>query len=545
MTFASIHTKSSTTNEQAIYITMSYLKNLFYLFILLLSVSNSVFAQNQDSLVPTVYYFENGKISSEGSLRNGKPDGYWKSYFSNGKMKTEGNRKNYLLEGVWKFYTEEGMLYLTIDYKENLKDGQRVTYKGIKPYKIERFVADEKSGMTEVFYANGNIKSQTPFVSGREKGLAYEYDTLGLVVSLLTYKAGVLVKNQEINRRDETNLRKGIWMDFHTNREVKNEGLYVKDLKHGYWKYYKADGNLIKIEKWVNGVLVEDADELAKIDIKREIDPQTGKIKSIGGYRNGKKEGVQREYDNNGEVINSSIYNNGIKLAEGIYDEQGRRQGLWKYFFVTGEIKEQGSYKNDKKTGTWKYFFLNGEVEQIGEYVNDLPEGTWRWFYANNQTRLEEEYIDGFEEGPSVEYSETGTIIAEGKYIEGFKEGEWIYFVGNTKETGKYYEGEKQGKWRMIYIDTKKTVYEGEYLNGVENGMFAYYYENGVISKRGRFSLGIKDGLWEFFNEDGSQFLSIKYEKGKEVEYNGVKVSYGKRADRELEEEEQNEEVPE
>ena len=83
-------------------------------------------------------------------------------------------------------------------------------------------------------------------------------------------------------------------------------------------------------------------------------------------------------------------------LSEGIYDEQSRKQGLWKYYFVTGELKEQGAYKNDKKTGTWKFFFINGDVEQIGEYVQDLPEGTWRWYYANKQVRLEEEYIDGF-----------------------------------------------------------------------------------------------------------------------------------------------------
>ena len=93
-------------------------------------------------------------------------------------------------------------------------------------------------------------------------------------------------------------------------------------------------------------------------------------------------------------------------LSEGIYDEQSRKQGLWKYYFVTGELKEQGAYKNDKKTGTWKFFFINGDVEQIGEYVQDLPEGTWRWYYANKQVRLEEEYIGDF----SVPFVKESTI---------------------------------------------------------------------------------------------------------------------------------------
>ncbi len=524
---------------------MNYLKKSFLLFIFLLIVYNPIFAQTEDSLVKTEYYFENGKISSEGYLRKSKPDGYWKSYYLEGTLKTEGNRKNYLLDGTWKFYTEQGVLYLTIDYKENVKNGNRISYKGNHVYKIERFIADKKEGLTEVFYDNGKPKLQVPFVNGREKGLAYEYDTLNQVISLLTYKAGVLVKDQKINRYDAAGLKKGLWIDFHKNRTIKTEGLYVENLKHGYWKYFKNDGNLIKIEKWVHGVLVENADELAKIDVKREIDPQTGKIKSIGGYRNGKKEGVHREYDENGEIVNSELYTNGILLAKGIYDEQGRKQKLWQYFYLTGEVKEQGQYINDKKTGTWKYFFLNGDIEQIGDYRNGLAEGTWRWYYENKELHLEEEYIDGYEDGESREYDEQGKLIASGNYIEGFKEGEWEYNIGNIIEKGKYYEGEKQGVWQLTYVDTKKLAFEGEFLNGIENGMHTEYYGNGQVKRRGRYTLGQRNGIWEFFNEDGVIYLTIKYKDGEELEYNGVKISYGKRVDRQLEEEKQNTEIQE
>ena len=39
------------------------------------------------------YRYENGTVSSEGYLKDGKPDGYWKTYHPNGKLKSEGNRK--------------------------------------------------------------------------------------------------------------------------------------------------------------------------------------------------------------------------------------------------------------------------------------------------------------------------------------------------------------------------------------------------------------------------------------------------------------------
>lgn len=522
---------------------MRFLKIYISLIILLLIVNNNVFAQKADSTWQATYRFENGTVSSEGTLRNGKPDGYWKSFYMNGNLKTEGNRKDFLLDGVWKFYTEEGLLYLSINYKDDKKDGQRISYQGTQPYKIELFVQDLKQGQTKEFFADGTLKKVTPFTDGREKGQGYEYDSTGLVIALQTYKAGVLVKEQQINRRDGQGLKKGIWMTFHENDATQTEGIYVNDLKHGYWKYYKPDGNLIRLEKWIHGVLVEDATDIAKIDVRREIDRQTGKTKSIGGYRNGQKEGVHRDYDNDGNVIGSRLYSNGVVLAEGIYDEQGRRQGIWKYFRETGEVKETGRFKDDKRVGTWKYYFENGEVEQIGDFANDKPQGTWRWYYENKQLRLEEEYENGFEEGVSTEYSDSGSVIAVGKYVEGFKDGKWMYTIANLKEEGNYLEGEKQGAWKQTYLDNKKLAFEGEYLNGVPNGNFKYYYASGAIKRRGYYQLGLRQGIWEFFEENGESRLTIKYENGKEIEYNGVKITYGKRADRELEAEEQSEEV--
>ena len=54
-------------------------------------------------------------------MRNGKPDGYWKTYSLNGFVKSEGNRKDFKLGSIWKFYTEQGKLAFEYDYKEGKK----------------------------------------------------------------------------------------------------------------------------------------------------------------------------------------------------------------------------------------------------------------------------------------------------------------------------------------------------------------------------------------------------------------------------------------
>ena len=43
------------------------------------------------------FFYENGKISSEGNMKDGKPDGFWKNYYLNGKLKIAGNRKSFQL----------------------------------------------------------------------------------------------------------------------------------------------------------------------------------------------------------------------------------------------------------------------------------------------------------------------------------------------------------------------------------------------------------------------------------------------------------------
>ncbi len=491
-------------------------------------------AQEEDSLKYTVYYYEGGAKSSEGYLKDGKPEGYWKSYYRNGNLKAEGNRKNFLLDGPWLFYTEEGKKKQEINYKEDRKDGLRKTFKEGQVIKEEPFVADQIQGFAREYYeGSGELHLEIPYVDNQKTGKGYEYSKDGRIITLLTYKADVLTKKQPVNRMDQQMQKQGMWMTFHGNRAIHTEGPYVNDLRNGYWKYYEGNGNLIRVEKWIMGVLQEGAEEVAKVEIKREINPQSGKLAFKGAYRNGKPEGVHRRYDDEGNVTSSKIYENGVVLYEGIVDEQGRKQGPWKEFYTDGVLKAEGSYKDDIKVGEWVYYYPNEEVEQTGNYQDGYPNGLWVWYYPSGQTWREEEFFRGKEDGLSIEYSDTGTVIAKGNYIEGLKDGEWFLQVNDHKEAGKYFDGLRNGKWVHYYFgNDEKVRFEGAFENGLANGLHTYFYENGNVERRGRYAGGEKEGVWDYFNENGDKIVTIEYENGKEVKYNGEKIKYGRRLER-------------
>ncbi len=510
-----------------------------FLLCLFVGIPLLSFSQSDgDSLKKTVYYYENGKISSEGFLRNGKPDGYWKSYYRNANLKAEGNRVNFLLDGPWIFYDREGLKTSIITYQAGQKEGPRKAFKEGKLFKIDYFEDDVQEGITKVFYPDSSLHKEIPYLKGKQEGRGFEYaQEDGRVITLMEYKNGSLLRKQALNRFDDQEQKQGLWMSFHKNKQISVEGPYLNDLKNGYWKYYTTSGDLIRVEKWVNGELQEGATEVAKVDIKREIYPETGTLKFKGAFQNGEATGVHREFSKEGEVIASTIYDQGIKLFEGIVDIEGRKQGPWKHFYRSGELKAQGSYKDDLKVGNWKYFYRDSTLEQTGNYLNGRADGLWQWFYADGSILREEEYAFGREDGLSVEYSDTGSVLAKGNYIDGFKEGAWEYIINDHKEEGSYFEGLRNGVWKSYYLSNNQLRFEGAFENGQANGIHTYYYDNGQVKRRGEYRAGIKEGIWEFFEPDGARTVTIEYENGIELKYNGEKIDYGRRYRRAMKEE--------
>src|ERR1700757_3435543 len=107
---------------------ISHIKYFISVFSLLFLVTVSALAQQTKEGYNKLYY-PSGKLASEGTIRNGKPDGYWKSYYESGKIKSEGNRKDFKLDSLWKFYNQKGLLYLMYTYKSGKKNGFKYTYK--------------------------------------------------------------------------------------------------------------------------------------------------------------------------------------------------------------------------------------------------------------------------------------------------------------------------------------------------------------------------------------------------------------------------------
>ncbi|MFA5648007.1 MAG: TonB family protein [Bacteroidales bacterium] len=80
------------------------------------------------------------------------------------------------------------------------------------------------------------------------------------------------------------------------------------------------------------------------------------------------------------------------------------------------------------------------------------------------------------------------------------------YDLNNFKLNGKVYDYSLSGDLLM----------EGNYLNGVGNGNFTFYYDNGKVRNKGQYEKGRRIGEWEYYYNNG-QLKQVVLFKGRDI----------------------------
>lgn len=507
------------------------------IYLILISLSASIFAQKQE-INPNgynVFYYKNGQKSSEGTMLDGKPEGYWKTYYENGKLKSEGKRLNFQLDSIWVFYTEDGDTAKKINYLFDKKNGYYLTYEYSFEENKEKtgglvskelFVADVKQGVSYFFYPSGQLKITETYKNGILEGISREYSKDSLIITISEYHNDYRISKETINRKDSRGFKLGIWKYFSKDFKLLLEENYLNGKLNGYVREYDNSGKLIKQIKYENGIEIPETilTDTTKANVLNDfyID---GTIKKSGAYRGGLPVGIHKEFNEKGDIISSAEYDDyGNLIGNGIVDGTNLKQGYWKEFYSSGELKAEGEYLNNKRNKEWKFYFKSGKIEQSGIYKKGKPNGLWKWIYENGQTEREENFSNGKEDGQLLEYYDDGKIKTKGNYIDGAEEGEWFYHIGDHTEEGSYNAGLMEGTWKHYY-ENGKIRYEGNFIQGSQDGKHKYYWDNGKIKEEGIYIMGLKDGNWRKYDKDGNMNMIITFENGEEKRIDGIKVN--------------------
>lgn len=134
-------------------------------------------------------------------------------------------------------------------------------------------------------------------------------------------------------------------------------------------------------------------------------------------------------------------------------------------YFSKNCLKAEGYVKDGKKEGLWTFYYENGEKFREINYAGGTENGIWIMWHENGNLYLEKSKKNGKTDGLWKEYYESGKIKEIGEYLEceympkdfWDEEGNQLLKDGNGKKIEKFGAGS---------ID-----------------VFEHYFENGKLVK--------------------------------------------------------------
>lgn len=111
---------------------------------------------------------------------------------------------------------------------------------------------------------------------------------------------------------------------------------------------------------------------------------------------------------------------------------------------------------------------------------------------------------DGKKDGRFTRYWPTGAKAEEAEFIDGLQEGPYFTWDqnGQLTETGPFKDGKREGYFRS-YQDGK-LAFEGDFSADVQNGRFAAWHGTGAKQGEGTFRHGEPCGVFHCWEDDGS-----------------------------------------
>ena len=293
-----------------------------------------------------------GDVVGTGYYKKGKKDGTWKSFYYDKKLQAERYYKDDHPVGDW-----EGFHYNGNKAFEEHYDKKGDTIGVWKKWYPNGNIAEENNCHSKdsigfvTFYSTDSIKSsEYQCLKGKYDGFAREYYPSGKIMIEGRYKNGLIDGTWMFLKADGTPQkqefwtkaqRDSLWVWFNTNGDTLKQSLFEKGTGVSYGTCHNGDTDFICAEStFVAGELsgkvwymkrdkrlrYEEIWLAGNIQESRSFYPDSvgGQMASEGFWKDGKREGIWRNWYANGVLMDSLTYKNGERHGEQFsYDSTG------------------------------------------------------------------------------------------------------------------------------------------------------------------------------------------------------------------------------
>ena len=187
--------------------------------------------------------------------------------------------------------------------------------------------------------------------------------------------------------------------------------------------------------------------------------------------------------------------------------------GLYKEYYSTGELREEGIVSNHKKGNKWIGYFKNGNFKWK-EYITNKTGWTMK-YYENGQIADSFYFLNGLQHGRRTTWYENGKVERISTYVNGKSDGlnEGWYENGQKQYSCWSKNGLDEGLFTSWYPNGNlKAVINVK--NGKNDGLHKKYHENGKLKTKGYLKNEKQDGDWYWYDENGKLYQKDVYKEG-------------------------------
>lgn len=497
------------------------------------------------------YFHTNGRISAKGSFNGeGKKNGPWKYWYDDGNLKSTVDVVDGTTNGKLEVYYANGTVGESSGYVNDKYENEFRSYHPLGGMKLKKnAVGGVWNGKTTEYHLSGAPAWEYDQKEGKAEGMVKQFFPSGTVEYEGNYKAGQregthVQYHPDGTKSSEYNFTAGLsdgpFKEWYPNGKLEVEGTFKGDKLVGERRKYDEWGSLTSIDRYddqgrLHGLYEEFNDEGGKyiemtykngLLIAYKYFDRTGKVTSEGTRSKGKFQfkGMSPE---------------GVTMIEGIYLDEGVKDGVWKFYQADGTIDSEETNKNGKAIGSLKNYDTDGTLlyENI---VYDRPDGSYRrqiGYYNSGKIRYEGQLKDGENTGVFKFYYPDGTLKSVQYYVDGEFEGWQSYYdpkgVLHSEEnvsgdiTHEHISYDENGKMKehikiqpgqfefVTHFSNGKPARRLTMMNGIEHGKATWYYPDGKVNSEGEFFNGERHGKWIWNHPNGKRYSETEYIHGK------------------------------
>ncbi len=205
------------------------------------------------------------------------PNSFQINIYYKSKNAEQGVVVNGQKDGLWRTYWENGNLHTATEYKNGIKNGMHLEIEKSGSMMLEQeFKNNLPDGLSREYASFGRLKSEDHFKAGVLNGIKRVYYDNGKKQEESNWQNG-LKEGTTIwfrNNSDDPTLSytyhqnslEGEATIYHLNGRIKSKGYYLNNKENGKWLEYDEEGNLINTKVYEDGKLMK--------EIKPKIDPR-------------------------------------------------------------------------------------------------------------------------------------------------------------------------------------------------------------------------------------------------------------------------------